>query len=126
MADSGASLPTTGLELRSTVTEDGRVTLAVRETAVRPPGDDEVVVRVEAAPINPSDLGMLFAGADLSTATAVDDQPHAVSAELGPAALAAQAGRLGAGRDGLPERQGLGLDPQAGRPSDRRGGRCLR
>jgi NADPH2:quinone reductase len=95
MADSGAFLPTTGLELRSTVTEDGRVTLAVRETAVRPPGDDEVVVRVEAAPINPSDLGMLFAGADLSTATAVDDQPHAVSAELGPAALAAQAGRLG-------------------------------
>ncbi len=77
------------------MTQDGWVTLAVRETDVRPPGDDEVVVRVEAAPINPSDLGMLFAGADLSTATAVAGQPHAVRAQLGPAVLAGQAGRLG-------------------------------
>jgi len=95
MADPGASLPTTGLELRSTVTDDGLVTLAVRETGVAAPGDDEVVVRVEAAPINPSDLGMLFAGADLGTATAVDGALPAVSATLSPTALAAQAGRLG-------------------------------
>jgi len=98
MSDFGtdaASLPTTCLELRSTVTDDGLVTLAVRETDVRAPGDDEVVVKVEAAPINPSDLGMLFAGADLRTATAVDGDTPAASASLSPAVLAAQAGRLG-------------------------------
>lgn len=98
MADSGSasmSVPTTCLELRSTVTDDGVVTLAVQRAEVAPPGDDEVVVRVEAAPINPSDLGMLFAGADLSTVAAVDGDLPAVSASLGPAVLAAQAGRLG-------------------------------
>jgi len=98
MADSGttaASLPSTGLELRSTVTEDGLVTLAVREAAVSSPGDDEVVVRVEAAPINPSDLGMLFGGADLSTVAAVEGALPSVSAQLSGPAFAAQAGRLG-------------------------------
>ena len=98
MADSGttaAPLPSTGLELRSTVTEDGLVTLALRKAAVSQPADDEVVVRVEAAPINPSDLGMLFGGADLTTVAAVEGELPAVSAELSGAALAAQAGRLG-------------------------------
>ena len=95
MAHAEASLPTTGLELRSIVSAEGLVTLAVRESAVTAPGDDEVVVRVEAAPINPSDLGMLFAGADLSTVTGIDGEFPAVSASLGAAALAAQAGRLG-------------------------------
>lgn len=57
-------------ELRSTVSDDGSVTLAISESEVAAPGSDEVVVRIEAAPINPSDLGMLFAGADMSTASA--------------------------------------------------------
>ena len=93
--DTATSIPATCLELRSTVTDDGLVTLAVRETDVPAPGDDEVVVRIEAAPINPSDLGMLFAGADLSTVAAVDGDLPAVSASLSPGVLAAQAGRLG-------------------------------
>ena len=98
MPESGTpavSLPATGLELRSTVTDDGVVTLAVQETEVSAPGDDEVVVQVEAAPINPSDLGMLFAGADLGTVAAVEGDLPAVRARLSPAVLAAQAGRLG-------------------------------
>jgi NADPH:quinone reductase-like Zn-dependent oxidoreductase len=89
-------VPSTCLELRSTVTEDGFVLVGLHETEVPVPGDDEVLVRVEAAPINPSDLGMLFAGADLATAEAVEDggQP-AVRAELPSAARRASAGRLG-------------------------------
>lgn len=95
MPNPEVSLPATGLELRSIVTADGLVTVAVRESDVAAPGDDEVVVRVEAAPINPSDLGMLFAGADLSTASGLDGELPAVSASIGAAALAAQSGRLG-------------------------------
>lgn len=90
------TLPEECLELRSTVSDDGAVTLGVRTAAVPRPGDDEVVVRVEAAPINPSDLGMLFAMADLDAATAVDDDGRpGVRAPLSPRVLEAQAGRLG-------------------------------
>ena len=72
MSDSTVSSPppTTGLELRSTLSDDGTATLALHEYDVAPPGDDEVVVRIEAAPINPSDLGMLFAMGDVASAVA--------------------------------------------------------
>lgn len=50
----------TGLELRSTVTSGGELRLALVEVTLDEPGADELVVRVEAAPINPSDLGLLF------------------------------------------------------------------
>jgi NADPH2:quinone reductase len=64
-----ADLPDTALELRSLVTSRGTLELSLHDVPVPVPGDDEVLVRVEASPINPSDLGVLTAGADLSTAT---------------------------------------------------------
>lgn len=93
---SDTSLPATGHELRSTVSDDGRVTLAMREFDVAEPGPDEVVVRIEASPINPSDLGMLFGGADLGSAESAgtDDLP-AVSASLSRGVLASQQARFG-------------------------------
>jgi NADPH2:quinone reductase len=92
---SGTPLPTTGLELRSTVTDDGLVTLAMQQYDVASPGDDEVLVRVEAAPINPSDLGGMFAMADLDLAESAGEAGlPAVSAPIAPRALAEQAGRL--------------------------------
>ena len=57
----------TGLELRSAVDADGRLTLSLEEVTHGAPADDEVVVKVEAAPINPSDLGLLLGPADVST-----------------------------------------------------------
>lgn len=57
----------TGLELRSTVSSDGRLTLSLEPATLTPPGPDELIVRVEAAPINPSDLGLLLGPADLAT-----------------------------------------------------------
>jgi NADPH:quinone reductase-like Zn-dependent oxidoreductase len=57
----------TGLELRSTVSSDARLTLNLEPVALDPPGPDDVIVRVEAAPINPSDLGLLLGPADLAT-----------------------------------------------------------
>lgn len=90
------TLPATGHELRSTVSDDGTVTLAMREFDIAEPGPDEVVVRIEASPINPSDLGMLFGAADLSAAEpAGTDELPAVSAPLSDAALAAQRARVG-------------------------------
>ena len=57
----------TGLELRSTVSSDGKLTLGLEPVTLDPPGPDEVIVRVEAAPINPSDLGLLLGPADMAT-----------------------------------------------------------
>lgn len=89
-------LPDTALELRSTLTDDGVVTMAVGEADVTAPNDDQVVVRVEAAPINPSDLGMMLAGGDAEAARAVGSGRFAaVAVPVTPAALGAQRTRLG-------------------------------
>ena len=89
-------LPATALELRSTLTDDGVVTLGIRETDVVAPTEDQVVVRVDAAPINPSDLGMMFAGGDASAGLRGGDGIHdAVAVPVTEAAVAAQHARLG-------------------------------
>jgi NADPH:quinone reductase len=59
-----------GLQLRSSVKETGELELSLITVATPQPGSDEVVVRVEATPINPSDIGLLFGAADLSSAKA--------------------------------------------------------
>ncbi len=56
-----------GLELRSIVDAEGSLTLRLEEVTYPTPGDDEVLVRIEAAPINPSDLGLLLGPADIAT-----------------------------------------------------------
>jgi len=60
--------PRTNLEIRSLITTDGRLKLWLEEEPVAEPGPDEVIVRIEAAPINPSDLGLLLAGSDVGLA----------------------------------------------------------
>jgi NADPH2:quinone reductase len=62
--------PDAALQLRTLVTEAGLLQLSLASVPVPAPSDDQVLVRVDAAPINPSDLGLLLAGADLSTALA--------------------------------------------------------
>jgi NADPH:quinone reductase-like Zn-dependent oxidoreductase len=56
------------LQLRSLVKKSGELELSLVTVPVTDPAPDEVVVRVEASPINPSDLGLLLGPADLSTA----------------------------------------------------------
>ena len=60
-------MPVTGQELRSTLTEDGTLRLSLEDVSLDSPSPDEVIVRVEAAPINPSDLGLLLGPADIAT-----------------------------------------------------------
>jgi NADPH2:quinone reductase len=57
-----------GLQLRSLIKKSGELELSLVRIAAPEPGADEVVVRVEASPINPSDLGLLFGAADMTTA----------------------------------------------------------
>src|SRR6266852_5633276 len=59
----------TSLELRSEITSTGQLRLSLEEQEVTPPGPEEVVVRVEAAPINPADLVELLGPADVATLT---------------------------------------------------------
>ena len=85
----------TGRELRSKIDEDGRLSLSLEEVEVADPGDDEIVVRVEAAPINPSDLGLLLGPADVSTlAKPRDDHPGLIFS-VPQSRLAGVKGRLG-------------------------------
>ncbi|MEL6983919.1 MAG: NADH oxidase, partial [Actinomycetota bacterium] len=81
-----------GRALRSTVTADGEVVLAVQPIEVGPPGPDDVIVRVEASPINPSDLGMLLAGADPTSASVAE---AGTTLRLPDGALAGLGGRVG-------------------------------
>ena len=55
-------------QIQSTITSDGRLELSLAEVEIPAPGPDEVVVRVEASPINPSDLGLLLGPADMGQA----------------------------------------------------------
>jgi len=57
-------------ELRSLITAGGELQLSLQQVEIPPLAADEVLVRIEASPLNPSDLGLLFGPADLSTARA--------------------------------------------------------
>lgn len=61
-------IPDKTLQLRSEVKSSGQLELSLAEIQTPQPGPDEVLVRVEATPINPSDLGLLVGMADLSGA----------------------------------------------------------
>lgn len=80
------------LELRSTVTADGTLRLALERVSLPEPGPGQVLVRVEAAPINPSDLGLMFGPADMSTLTRDGD---ALTARIPEAAMASLRPRIG-------------------------------
>ncbi len=84
------------LQLQSLVTREGRLELALAQIPVPVPAADEVLVKVEAAPINPSDLGLLFGMADMTSALASGTQEAPViTAEIPEKLRPALAGRMG-------------------------------
>jgi len=87
--------PAHGLQLRSLLKASGELELSLVEVDIPEPGPDEVVVRIEGAPINPSDLGLLLGPADLSTAKAggAPERP-VLTASVPPQFMKAMAGRL--------------------------------
>ena len=68
----------TGLQLRSLIKASGELEISLVEVPTPEPGPDEVVVRVEATPINPSDLGLLLGAADMKTARVSGSQESPV------------------------------------------------
>jgi NADPH:quinone reductase len=91
------AIPAAALQLRSLVTPDQTVELFLDTAEVPEPGPNEVLIRVEAAPINPSDLGLLLAGADVAAAVAsgTPDRP-VLTAPLPAATMRAMKARVGA------------------------------
>tara|TARA_B110000483_G_scaffold55308_1_gene69098 strand:- start:98 stop:451 length:354 start_codon:yes stop_codon:yes gene_type:complete len=93
------------LQIQSLVTKEGTLELSLATIPVPKPADDEVLVRVEASPINPSDLGLLFGMADMTTAAASGSKDAPIVTATIPVglrkAVAARAGQsLPVGNEG--------------------------
>ena len=106
------------LQLRSTIAADATLDIRLVDVPMPEPADNEVVVRIEATPINPSDLGLLFGAADRAT-TQVTDGPDGpvVGASVPEAAMKGMAGRLGqslpVGNEGAGTVVAAGAAPEA-------------
>jgi len=86
---------TSGLQLRSLIKKSGELEISLLKVPTPEPGPDEVVVRVEATPINPSDLGLLTGAADLSTMKLSGSrETPVITAKVPEAGMKAMAGRL--------------------------------
>jgi NADPH:quinone reductase len=83
------------LQLRSLAKSNGEMELSLVSTSIPPPGADEILVRIDAAPINPSDLGLLLANADWSHARVSGTADHpTVTTDLSPNAVQAMKARI--------------------------------
>jgi len=107
--------PGSGLQLRSLITSGGKLEVSLAKVEIPDPAADEILVRVEASPVNPSDLGLLLGAADMATARAVDG-PR-LTASVPPALMPAMASRLDqsmpVGNEGAGTVVAAGADPAA-------------
>ena len=89
-------LPATNLTMLTLVQPEGQLELSLARLPLDAPKDHEVVVKVLAAPINPSDLGLIIGGADPSTGRASErDGLPVATFDVPPAGMRAMAGRVG-------------------------------
>jgi NADPH:quinone reductase-like Zn-dependent oxidoreductase len=106
--------PSTTRHITTTLAADGHLTVAVEEVALPAPSATQVVVQIEAAPINPSDLGLLFGPADMAGAAYA---PGRIVAHMPPPAMRAFEGRIGltlpTGNEGAGTVIAAGGDPAA-------------
>ncbi|MDZ4760204.1 MAG: zinc-binding dehydrogenase [Alphaproteobacteria bacterium] len=105
--------PGSGLQLRSLVKADGELELSLARVPVADPAPGEIVVRIEASPINPSDLGLLLGPADVRTArTAGSGESRTVTATIPEQMMRAMKPRVG---EAMPVgNEGAGIVVQAG------------
>ena len=89
-------LPQENIVMKSLVREGGELDLSLSRQPLSEPAASEVVLKVLAAPINPSDLFLLLAGADMKAAQASRrDGLPVVTAPIAPAVMRGLAGRVG-------------------------------
>ena len=86
-----STTPHTGLVLHSAIGADGALCLSLDRAAIAAPGADEIVVQIKAAPINPSDIGLLLGATDLATLARKGDS---LTGQVPPERLPAMAARL--------------------------------
>jgi NADPH:quinone reductase-like Zn-dependent oxidoreductase len=107
--------PGSGLQLRSLIKSSGELELSLAKVDIPDPAPDEILVRVEGSPINPSDLGLLLSAADMSTARASDGP--VVTASVPKHFLPALAARIDqsmpVGNEGAGTVVAAGSDPAA-------------
>lgn len=105
-----------GLQLRSLIKKSGELELSLAKVKIPEPAADEVVIRVEGSPINPSDLGLLLGAADMTTAKSSGTGDNTVvTATVPESAMRAMAGRLD---DSMPVgNEGAGVVVAAGSSS---------
>ncbi len=107
-------IPAHARQLFSTVTQDGMLDLSLREVPVPVPVGEQVLVRVEATPINPSDLGVMLTAADGNGFAATATGAHAPLNEGARRFFAARAGKsLQVGNEGAGTVIAAGDDPAA-------------
>jgi NADPH:quinone reductase len=103
-----------GKQLLSTVGEDGELTVRLADQDLPDPTRHEVLIRVEAAPINPSDLGLLFGPADLEAAEFADGRIVAPLSDGAQRALASRFGQeMPVGNEGAGTVIAAGAAPEA-------------
>ncbi len=85
-------MTTSGRQLVSTLSADGTMVLELEEKTFAEPTGNQVLVKMEAAPINPSDLFLMTTGADLANAIY---EPGKVIMQVTPQVAAGQAARHG-------------------------------
>ena len=107
--------PGSGLQLRSLIKAGGELELSLAKVDIPDPGPDEILVRIEGSPINPSDLGLLLGAADTSTAKAAAGP--VVTATVPQQLMRAMAGRVDqsmpVGNEGAGTVVAAGSDPAA-------------
>ncbi len=83
-------------EIRTKVTKEGNVELSIGQQTIPRPNDEEVIIKVEAAPINPSDLGLLLSfAADLkSISTSGEGNETITSMPIHPKLMGGMKSRL--------------------------------
>jgi NADPH2:quinone reductase len=85
----------TGLQLRTLISAAGQLELSLVDVPVPAPGPDDVLIQVQATPINPSDIGLLFGAADMGSAKLSGQISHPViTAAVPERAMKSMAGRL--------------------------------
>ncbi len=90
------TLPATYLQMLSTVGKDAKLTMELHEVPMPTPKDDQVVVRVEATPINPSDHGVMFGWATMGEASSSGKGANTVlSAPVSKAGMGVMKARIG-------------------------------
>ena len=103
----------TSRQIRSLITEEAKLELSIQEHEVPDPKDDEVLIKVEASPINPSDLGLLLGPADVTT---MESNGEVVSMDVPQSLLRSVGARIG---QSLPVgNEGSGTVVEAGKDAE--------